>query len=300
MKRRVYLTAAFLWLALAGSLSAANPQVTLHITGAATGDIVLELYQDKAPVTVANFIAYTQSGFYNGLVFHRVINNFMIQGGGFDQSLVQKTTGLLAPIINESSNRLPNVRGTLAMARTFAPDTATSQFFINQVDNTSLDYGAIAYDGSSNAYTKVGYCVFGQVISGMALVDTIAALPTTTVGSLLNVPVNNVVIQTVTLNTGVCATKLVGDIDGDCRVDMADFALMAQNWLMCNSITTVSAGGDISGDGKVDYADLALLAEQWLGTPGVPSADIAPSPSGDGVVNFLDFAVLANEWGQGG
>jgi cyclophilin family peptidyl-prolyl cis-trans isomerase len=244
MKRRVYLTAAFLWLALAGSLSAANPQVTLHITGAATGDIVLELYQDKAPVTVANFIAYTQSGFYDGLVFHRVINNFMIQGGGFDQSLVQKTTGLLAPIINESSNRLSNVKYTVAMARTIYADSATSQFFINQADNISLDYGSFVYD-QHFPYAVLGvtpgYCVFGQVISGMALVDTIAALPTTTVGSLLNVPVNNVIIQTATatLNTGVCATKLLGDIDGDCRVDIADFAMMAQNWLLCNSITSV-------------------------------------------------------------
>jgi cyclophilin family peptidyl-prolyl cis-trans isomerase len=247
-RSRIYFATAFLCLAMAGSLSAANPRVTLHITGAATGDIVLELYQDKAPVTVANFIAYTQSGFYNGLIFHRVTNGSILQGGGFDTSLVQKTTGLLAPIINESSNRLSNIRGTIAMARTIFPDSATCQFFINQGDNSEaaqgtdgFDYGTLTYDYQGNIAAKVGYCVFGQVVSGMPLVDTIAALPTTTKNGMPDVPVNNVVIQTatVTLNAGVCATKLLGDIDGDCRVDMADFAKMAQNWLMCNSITTV-------------------------------------------------------------
>jgi cyclophilin family peptidyl-prolyl cis-trans isomerase len=243
MKRLVALS-VILWLASAGLASAANPQVTLQITGAATGSIVLELYHDKAPVTVANFIGYVQSGFYNGLIFHRVINNFMIQGGGFDQNIVQKTTGLGPPIINESSNRLSNLKYTVAMARTAFADSATSQFFINQADNSGyepgLDYGSYVYD-SHYPYDPIavgpGYCVFGRVISGMALVDTIAALPTT----IEDVPVNNVVIQsvTVTLNAGVCATKLAGDVDGDCRVDMADYALMAQNWLACNSITSV-------------------------------------------------------------
>jgi cyclophilin family peptidyl-prolyl cis-trans isomerase len=239
MKSRICLTTAFCWLVLAASLLAANPRVTLQITGGATGTIVLELYQDKAPVTVANFITYTQNGFYNGLIFHRVIQDFMIQGGGFDQSLNYKTPG--APIINESSNGLSNAKYTIAMARTPDPASATSQFYINQANNTGLDYGPIAWDNYDEPYVKVGYCVFGQVVSGMALVDAIAALPTTTKNGMPNVPVNNVVIQsaTVTLNTGVCATKLAGDVDGDCRVDMADFAKMAQNWLLCNSITTV-------------------------------------------------------------
>jgi peptidyl-prolyl cis-trans isomerase B (cyclophilin B) len=241
MKRSVILSAV-LWLVATGLASAANPQVTLHITGAVTGDIVLELYHDKAPVTVVNFISYTQSGFYNGLIFHRVINNFMIQGGGFDPSLVQKTTGLGAAIINESSNRLSNAKYTVAMARTAYADSATAQFFINHGDNTFLDYGNFTYDYyTGSPVASIGYCVFGRVISGTTLVDTIAALPTTTVGSMQNVPVNSVIIQTatVTLNSGVCATKLAGDVDGDCRVDMADFAKMAQNWLACNSITSV-------------------------------------------------------------
>jgi peptidyl-prolyl cis-trans isomerase B (cyclophilin B) len=248
MKRRVFLAAAFLCLVMVCISSAANPQVTLHITGAATGDIVLELYQDKAPVTVANFVGYVKSGFYNGLIFHRVINNSIIQGGGFDTSLVQKTAGVGAPIINESSNRLSNAKYTIAMARTIFADSATCQFFINHTDNSEaaqgtdgFDYGTLTYDYNYDVVPKVGYCVFGKVISGTAVVDAIAAVSTATRNNMPNVPVNNVIIQTatVTLNTGVCATKLAGDIDGDCRVDMADYAKMAQNWLMCNSITTV-------------------------------------------------------------
>jgi cyclophilin family peptidyl-prolyl cis-trans isomerase len=223
--------------AFAGICSAANPQVTLHITGAVTGNIVLEIYADKAPVTAANFINYVQTGFYNGLIFHRVINNFMIQGGGFDTNLVYKTPG--PAIINESSNRLSNLRGTIAMARTSNTDSATAQFFINHQNNTSLNYGALTYDYNYSVVAQVGYCVFGNVISGMSVVDAIAVLPTTTVGTMENVPVNAVIIQsaTITLNAPVCATKLEGDIDGDCNVDFADFVKLAQHWLSCNSIT---------------------------------------------------------------
>jgi cyclophilin family peptidyl-prolyl cis-trans isomerase len=215
---------------------AVNPQVTLQISGGVSGNIVLELYPDKAPVTTANFINYVNSGFYNGLIFHRVIKDFMIQGGGFDPNLVAKNTN--APIINESSNGLSNLRGTVAMARTYAPDSATSQFFINHADNTFLNYGSIAYS-SSEPYRKVGYCVFGKVISGMNVVDTIAAVTTATENSNEDVPVNDIIIKkaTVTLNAPVCAQKLVGDIDGDCNIDLADFAIMSENWLLCNSIT---------------------------------------------------------------
>jgi cyclophilin family peptidyl-prolyl cis-trans isomerase len=222
---------------IAGISSAANPQVTLHISGAVTGDIVLEIYADKAPVTAANFINYVQGGFYNGLIFHRVVSGFMIQGGGFDTNLVAKTTG--PAIISESSNGLSNLRGTIAMARTADPHSATSQFFINHVDNAFLDDVPVFYSGG-NAYKKYGYCVFGRVISGISVVDAIAALPTTTESGVQNVPVNDVIIQSasVTFNAPVCATKLEGDVDGDCNVDMADFFKLAQNWLACNSITS--------------------------------------------------------------
>lgn len=215
---------------------AAYPRVTLHITGAVTGDIVLEIDTDKAPVTAANFINYVQTGFYNSLIFHRVISGFMIQGGGFDKNLVTKTTG--PAIVSESYNGLSNLRGTIGMARTPDPHSATSEFFINHVDNTFLDDVPLFYSGGY-AYKRYGYCVFGRVVSGMSVVDAIAALPTTTEGDMTDVPVNDVIIQTaaVTLNAPVCAAKPAGDVDGDCNVDLADFAMLAENWLTCDSIT---------------------------------------------------------------
>jgi peptidyl-prolyl cis-trans isomerase B (cyclophilin B) len=226
--------------AFAGICSAAYPRVTLHVTGAVTGDIVLEIYTDKAPVTAANFINYVQTGFYNGLIFHRVVNSgyYVIQGGGFDTGLVQRIPG--PAIINESSNRLSHVRGTIAMARTMYADSATSQFFINQQNNTFWDYGVLTYTYPDlNIVPQVGYCVFGAVVSGMSVVDAIVVLPTATENGMTNVPVNDVIIQTatVTLNAPVCATKIEGDVDGDCNVDFADFVKFAQHWLSCNSIT---------------------------------------------------------------
>ena len=139
-------------------------------------------------------------------------------------------------IINESLNGLSNLRGTIAMARTPSPHSATSEFFINHQDNLFLDYGAIAYAGDV-AYFKVGYCVFGSVISGMNVVDSIAALETTVEGGMTDVPVNDVMIQNATVNSPVCIEKLDGDIDGDCDVDLADLVRLAGNWLECNSIT---------------------------------------------------------------
>ena len=151
------------------------------------GTIKLELYPDKAPVTVNNFLAYVDEAFYDGTVFHRVIPNFMIQGGGMEPGMRQKQTK--ASIKNESSNGLANTRGTLAMARTSAPDSATAQFFINVVDNGFLDR-ARAGDG-------VGYCVFGKVVEGMDVVDKIKAVKTTSKSGHGDVPVTDVVIQSV-------------------------------------------------------------------------------------------------------
>jgi len=219
-----------------------NPEVTLHITGAVTGQIVIELYADEAPVTVENFLNYVQSGFYDGLIFHRVIPGFMIQGGGFDTELAYQTPG--APIINESSNGLSNLRGTIAMARTPEPHSATAGFFINHADNIpgnlyDLDYAPFLYDSQQTAYSKYGYCVFGEVLSGMDVVDTIAAVTTHTENDMDDVPVEDIIIQSATITQIVpfCAEKLPGDIDGNCAVNLADFAMMAQNWLACNSIT---------------------------------------------------------------
>jgi len=217
---------------LPGVLFAANPQVTLQISGAVSGNIVLEIYADTAPITAANFIGYINKGYYNGLIFHRVIPGFMIQGGGFNTSLAQKAHD--PNIINESSNRLLNVRGTIAMARTSEPDSANSQFFINLADNYWLNYGYVTYYGAT-----VGYCVFGRVVSGMSVVDAISAVATTTEGGMADVPVNDVIIQNayITLNAPVCKDKLTGDVDKDCNIDLKDFAKMAENWLSCNSIT---------------------------------------------------------------
>ncbi len=148
------------------------------------GDILLALNHKAAPVTVQNFIQYVQGGFYDGTIFHRVIKSFMIQGGGFTPNLQQKAAR--DPIVNEASNGLKNLRGTIAMARTQNPNSATSQFFINHVDNTSLDF---VRGGNP------GYAVFGSVLKGMEVVDAIASVATATKGFFQNVPVEPVVIH---------------------------------------------------------------------------------------------------------
>ena len=153
------------------------------------GDIVVQLEADKAPKSVANFVQYVKDGHYDGTIFHRVIAGFMIQGGGFDADMKQKPTR--APIPLESRNGLSNVRGALAMARTMVPESATSQFFINVVDNARLD-AANAADGN-------GYAVFGRVVSGMDVVDKIRAVAVTDKAGHQNVPQQPVVIKKATL-----------------------------------------------------------------------------------------------------
>lgn len=152
---------------------AAHPQVVLHTS---MGDITIELYPDKAPKSVENFLQYTKDGFYNGTVFHRVINGFMVQGGGFTKDLTQKRTR--PAIQNEANNGLSNVKGTVAMARTNDPHSATAQFFINIVDNKRLDFVS---DQSGMTY---GYAVFGKVVAGMDVVDKIKAVETSAQGPL--------------------------------------------------------------------------------------------------------------------
>ncbi len=161
---RVLVTAL---LALLPTLLFANPQVRLETSA---GPVTVELYEDKAPQTVANFLKYVDDGFYDGTQFHRVIRGFMIQGGGFDQSGQRKATR--SPIQNEADNGLSNERGTLAMARTGNPHSATAQFFINLVDNDNLDF-------SGKNARGWGYAVFGKVTDGMAVVDNIASERTT-------------------------------------------------------------------------------------------------------------------------
>ncbi|MFZ4651374.1 MAG: peptidylprolyl isomerase [Rubrivivax sp.] len=153
------------------------------------GEIVLELDREKAPRTVDNFLQYVRAGHYEGTIFHRVIESFMIQGGGMDAQMREKPTR--APIPLESRNGLNNVRGTVAMARTAVPDSATAQFFINVVDNAFLD-AAQARDGN-------GYAVFGKVVSGMDVVDRIRIVPTSNKGPHQNVPTMPITIRKATV-----------------------------------------------------------------------------------------------------
>ena len=150
------------------------------------GVITLELDAEKAPKTVENFIAYVEAGHYDNTVFHRVIKNFMIQGGGMEPGMKQKDTR--DPIENEAANGLKNVRGSIAMARTNDPHSATAQFFINTVDNDFLDFKAPSGQGW-------GYCVFGQVVEGMDVVDNIRAVPTGSKGFHQDVPKEDVIIE---------------------------------------------------------------------------------------------------------
>jgi cyclophilin family peptidyl-prolyl cis-trans isomerase len=177
------LLPALLLFAVAGTAHAAPVRVLLQTS---KGDITLELDADKAPETVKNFLRYVDEGFYDGTIFHRVIKNFMIQGGGFTPTMTQKKTH--DPVKNEAKNGLKNGRGTVAMARTSDPHSATAQFFINHKDNDFLDYPG--QDGW-------GYTVFGKVTGGMDVVDAIASAPTGTRGSFRDVPTETITILSV-------------------------------------------------------------------------------------------------------
>ena len=162
--------------------------VTFHTNH---GDIVIKTFDDKAPITVENFLTYCREGFYNNTIFHRVINGFMIQGGGFEPGMNQKDTK--ATIKNEANNGLKNTRGTLAMARTNDPHSATAQFFINVVDNDFLNFRSERPDGW-------GYCVFAEVVEGMDVVDKIKGVSTGRSGHHQDVPREDVIIEKVTVS----------------------------------------------------------------------------------------------------
>ncbi|HWQ94830.1 MAG TPA: peptidylprolyl isomerase [Gammaproteobacteria bacterium] len=171
------------------ALAAAPPKNAKPVQIALTtsmGKIVLELDEKKAPNTVANFLGYVKKGHYNGLVFHRVISGFMIQGGGFDKNMQEKPTA--APIENEADNGLTNLRDTIAMARTNDPHSATAQFFINVADNAMLDFKSKTMQGW-------GYAVFGKVVEGMDVVDKIREVPTGSKGMFQDVPQTPVIIE---------------------------------------------------------------------------------------------------------
>ena len=187
------------WLALVAMISiglspasSANPMVKIETSA---GDIVLRLYADKSPKTVENFLGYVERKHYDGTLFHRVIEGFMIQGGGFDVDLKQKVAE--QKVVNESKNRLHNTRGTIAMARLSDPDSASAQFFINHKDNERLDWTPF----------KPGYTVFGKVVTGMRVVDYIASTPTGDAiatlekgqAPLRNVPLEPIIIERISL-----------------------------------------------------------------------------------------------------
>jgi peptidyl-prolyl cis-trans isomerase A (cyclophilin A) len=178
--RRSALAFALLALVLAApARSEPNPHVTLSTS---KGDIEIELFVEQAPATVANFLTYLDAGFYDGTIFHRVIPDYVIQGGGFTADMNRKTTR--APIVNEADNGLPNARGSVATARTPAVDSATAQFFINLKDNAPLNHGARDF----------GYAVFGRVTRGMEVVEAIAAVPTALKKGHRHVPTRTVKI----------------------------------------------------------------------------------------------------------
>ncbi len=179
-------------LLLSASISAfAAPSVEFQTN---QGNFTVELYPEKAPKTVANFLQYVKDGFYENTIFHRVINHFMIQGGGFERDLSEKNTR--APINNEAGNGLLNETGTIAMARTADPDSATAQFFVNLFDNQFLDYVGPDPD-------QIGYCVFGKVTSGLDVIQKIGLTQTNTVGRYSDVPVKPIIIK---------SAKLLGEI----------------------------------------------------------------------------------------
>lgn len=182
-KRTLVAAAALISLTAFSPAFAASNTTTRVLLTTSAGNIELSLDNEKAPVSVKNFVEYVNNGFYNGTTFHRVIPGFMVQGGGFSGEMNQKATN--APIKNEADNGLRNQRGTIAMARTADKDSATSQFFINVADNAFLDHGQRDF----------GYAVFGKVVKGMDVVDKISQVPTKNVGPYQNVPTTPIVIQ---------------------------------------------------------------------------------------------------------
>lgn len=250
----VLLFAAGSWCACAFAQN--NPHVVLDTN---YGEIVVELFAADAPVTVDNFLGYVNSGFYDFLIFHRVKYNFMIQGGGFDLALNIRTPG--EPIINESYNGLSNVRGTLAMARGGDPNSASSQFFINHVDNLYLD--------RENAEDGFGYCVFGEVVSGMDVVDTIAAVPTSDYypddpdDPFDLLPVSPVGMYSATVRP--CGEAHCSDVSGDGDVGLEDFVLFISHWLGddCGSANDFCGGNDLDYNGRCDFADFTLFSTHW-------------------------------------
>lgn len=187
LRKQIFLIVFILLFTLTSNIQAETTMVKMDTN---QGTIMLELDADNAPNTVANFLTYAKEGFYDGTIFHRVISNFMIQGGGFTEDMNQKTVH--DPIENEANNGLKNDNGTIAMARTGDPHSATAQFFINVKDNDFLNF-------SSETPQGWGYAVFGKVTEGMDVVEKIKGMPTTTKGPYQDVPEEAIIIEKVTI-----------------------------------------------------------------------------------------------------
>ena len=187
LRKQIFLIVFILLFTLTSNIQAETTMVKMDTN---QGTIMLELDADNAPNTVANFLTYAKEGFFDGTIFHRVISNFMIQGGGFTEDMNQKTTH--DPIKNEANNGLKNDNGTIAMARTGDPHSATAQFFINVKDNDFLNF-------SSETPQGWGYAVFGKVTEGMDIVEKIKATETTTKGPYQDVPVEAIIIEKVSI-----------------------------------------------------------------------------------------------------
>lgn len=288
--KHVVMQAVFLLIVSAaepiGAAAQHNPRVLLETN---FGDIVIELYPRQAPITVDNFLGYVNSGFYDGLLFHRVMEGFMIQGGGFyleNLTIYPRQPG--SPIINESDNGLRNLRGTIAMARTTEPDSATSQFFINHVDNLFLD--------RENAEDEVGYCVFGRVVRGMDVVDNIALTDVYYVNlSFTHFPYNPTV-DIISASVLPCELSACSDLTYDGRINLADLAVLACQWAgnPCDSANGFCGGSDFNYDGLLDTADLERFTDHWLGPVGTEPqiCDLVE----DGVVNLEDLTRFLTHW----
>jgi cyclophilin family peptidyl-prolyl cis-trans isomerase len=236
-----------------------NPRVLLQTN---FGDIVIELLPADAPITVDNFLAYVNSGFYDGLLFHRVVEDFMIQGGAF--YLIGTTYYYWPPIypqiINESYNGLKNLRGTIAMARSDEPNSANSQFFINHVDNDFLD--------KENAFDGFGYCVFGNVVSDMNVVDAIATTTVYGVDDTFTHFPYNPTADIINAEVLPCDSPECADFSTDGNVNFTDYQLFYSHWLDsdCNSQNNFCNGADLNYDTFTDAADLIIFIDHWLYT----------------------------------
>ena len=220
------------------------------------GEIALELFDDDAPITVDNFLQYVNSGFYDGLVFHRIIENFIIQGGGYyvEDNYIYYRPATNGSIINESYNNLSNICGTIAMARGSDPNSANSQFYINHVDNLYLD--------RENAADGYGYCVFGRVLTGMDVVDAIAQTPVVYVSPNFTHFPWPTIVEISQASVAQPGYWLGADLDNNGIANLQDFAILALNWKK----TAAQQPGDLDGDGTIDLTDLEMFASGWLQT----------------------------------